>query len=227
MLPFNLLWLSMISPFVVGPSLLAPYPYLGPPPPPLPPEPGWEATLINAGNLFYISAAILAIAYGAAVVAAARGSRLSPVWMFPGLGANPTAKRWYGLAFVIPGPIAWGALAVVHPAPPAPYLLLSWFLAPASVVGCLLLARASTNRSVKRAILTGSAPSYLISPDARWWWNGDTWAGVGVTAPEGALRSPDDNYWWTGRSWLAMPPRAFTSDQPGLLRSRSRPPGTR
>jgi hypothetical protein len=50
-------------------------------------------------------------------------------------------------------------------------------------LGCMLLARAFSNREVRRAILAGLAPSYQMSPDTTWWWDGARWVGTGAGAP--------------------------------------------
>jgi hypothetical protein len=200
-LPLSVLWLSVIGSFVLGLNVLQPGADFGA---------GFPAgALYFSGAILYISAAILAPAYGIAIIISARGPHLKPVWLFPGIAETPTAKVWYGLAFVIPGAIVWGLALAIRPTTPATaYLLFLWFLAPVSFAGCLDLARAYSNRSAKRAIIAGLAPSFYISADGRWWWNGDTWLSVAAAAPEGALRSPDGNYWWAGSFWFPMPPQA-------------------
>jgi hypothetical protein len=197
-LPVGLLWTSVMGSFVLGLNVL-PGAEVGA---------GFPAALYISGVILYIGAAILAPAYGIAIIISARSPHLKPVWLFPGIAETPTAKVWYGLAFVIPGAIVWGVALAIRPTPATAYLLALWLLAPVSFAGCLDLARAYSNRSVKRAIIAGLAPSFYISADGRWWWNGDTWLSVAAAVPEGAFRSPDGNYWWAGSFWFPMPPRA-------------------
>lgn len=198
-LPLSVLWLSVIGSFVLWYTVHQPVADFGA---------GFPAALYISVVILYISAAILAPAYGIAIIMSARGPHLKPVWLFPGIAETPAAKVWYGLAFVIPGAIGWGLALAIRPSPATAYLLFLWVLAPISFAGCLDLARAYSNRSVKRAIIGGLAPSFYISADGRWWWNGDTWLSVAAAVPEGALRSPDGNYWWAGSFWFPMPPRA-------------------
>jgi hypothetical protein len=167
--------------------------------------------------------AVLATAYGAAFILTARRPwPTKPEGFWGGLTATPAAKLWFGLAFALPESFAWGILSWLHPTSTATqYLAILWFLAPGTFLVCAFVAHAYSIRDVKRTILAGLAPSYVMSPDGGWWRNGDTWASVtdriwwngsawvnaAAAVPEDALRSPDGNYWWTGTSWCAMPPR--------------------
>jgi hypothetical protein len=45
-----------------------------------------------------------------------------------------------------------------------------------------------------------------LSPDGRYWWDGQTWRDAGVQAPPGAQLSPDHAFWWDGASWRPVPP---------------------
>jgi len=72
-------------------------------------------------------------------------------------------------------------------------------------IGCLLLARVRSNRDVKRTIQAGLAPTYSVSRDSCWWWDGTQWLKTVEAVPDDALRSPDGDDWWTGRTWIAVP----------------------
>jgi hypothetical protein len=199
-LPLSALWLSVMGSFVGGLNVFQPGRDFGS---------GFPAgALYFSAAIPYISAAMLAPAYGIAIIISARGPHLKPVWLFPGSTGTPAAKVWYGLAFVIPGAIVWGLALAIRPTPGTAYLLFLWFSAPISFAGCMDLARIYSNRPVKRAITAGLAPSFYISLDGCWWWNGATWLSATAVTPESALRSPDGNYWWTGNYWVPLPPRA-------------------
>ncbi|HXC77430.1 MAG TPA: permease prefix domain 1-containing protein, partial [Candidatus Acidoferrum sp.] len=150
-LPLSVLWLSVIGSFVLWSTVHQPVADFGA---------GFPAALYISVVILYISAAILAPAYGIAIIISARGPHLKPVWLFPGIAETPTAKVWYGLAFVIPGAIGWGLALAIRPTPSTAYLLALWLLTPVSFAGCLDLARAYSNRSVKRAIIAGLVPSF-------------------------------------------------------------------
>jgi hypothetical protein len=169
----------------------------------------------------YVIAGFLAVAYGAALTVMARGRHPKPTSPVAGFTATPAAKRWYGVAFIIPPALAWGVSFMFHPTSAATEnLALLWLAAPGTFVVCMLFARAYSNRDVKRAILTGAAPGYVMSPDRGWrrkgdswasvndrvWWNGYAWVRAAAEVPDDALRSPDGNYWWTGSFWCPMPP---------------------
>jgi hypothetical protein len=156
-----------------------------------------------------IGIGILAVAYGVLVIVTAWGPRLKPDAIGYAIVATPIAKLWYGLAFIVPIAVTWSAAFLFNPRSLAdsPYWDLVYWSGPASLAACILLARVSSVRPLKRAILAGRAARYLMSPDDRWWWDDSAWVAVATAAPEAAVRSPDDNYWWTGRSWVALPPR--------------------
>ena len=155
----------------------------------------------------YLSLGIVVAAYGIVMIATARGSHFKPLWVFPGLVATPSATIWYGLAFLLPDAAVWsGALVSRLVSPASPIVPIMCLALPLPIwAACILLARASSNRPIKRAIITGAAPSYQTA--AEWWWNGEIWLSAAAEAPESALRSPDGNYWWTGAVWFPMPPQ--------------------
>ena len=153
------------------------------------------------------------VGYGLAVIATAGRPRVRLMMRDWGLGGSAAAKVWLGLAYLLPlaGSFAagWvlspaGSFSAVATTPPS---LLVRLLGPAAFVLCLILARVSSLRAVKNAIFDGRAPSFTVSSDQAWWWDGQEWTNVADAAPESALRSPDTNYWWTGQDWIPLPPR--------------------
>jgi hypothetical protein len=172
-----------------------------------------------------VIAAILGVGYGALMIATARRPTLKPVWFFPGFASTSAAARWYGLAFVLAQGAAWGVAIVVHvmfgdlrpeSVPMIPFGPLSVLLA---FTACMVLARRAANRPIKRAILTGLAPSYVLAQGQPYWWDGEHWQSLESTVPESSLRSPDGHYWWTGSDWFRMPPNRRSED----LRPRTLP----
>ncbi len=174
-----------------------------------------------------VTLAVLATAYGLAfIVTAGRPHPAQSHVFWQGLTATPAAKLWLGMAFVIPESLAWGVSSWLFPTTgPTAYGAILWWLPASTFVVCLFIANAYSNRDVKRTILAGLAPSYVMSPDGTWWrnadtwmsvtdrmwWNGNVWVSATAAVPDNALRSPDGNYWWTGSAWCAMPPRAQRS----------------
>jgi hypothetical protein len=157
-------------------------------------------------RIAFLPSVAIALATGFATIVMARAWPLNPV-PFGAFTATPAARRWFGLAAGSPGAVGLGFMLVFQPAPAAGYGLVSVGLALTIWFGCLQLARTSSNRPVKQAILAGAAQSYYVSTDGNWWWDGSAWVSSTFGPPEGAVRSPDGNYWWTGHSWIAMPPR--------------------
>ena len=155
----------------------------------------------------------LGVGYGLAVIATARLPRVRLVMRDWGLGGSPAARVWLGLAYILPlaGSLvaAWIFRSAGQLSGAAPNLLISYagLLGPLAFVLCVVLARVSALHAVKRAILDGRAPSFTVSSDGAWWWDGEVWSNVSDAAPEWALRSPDTNYWWMGQDWIPLPPR--------------------
>jgi hypothetical protein len=48
-------------------------------------------------------------------------------------------------------------------------------------------------------------PQPTLSPDRRFWWNGQLWIDASQAVPPGAVMSPDGLYWWDGVSWQSAP----------------------
>ena len=175
-----------------------------------------------------VAMAVLATAYGLAFVVTARRPhpRQPDGSYLLGITATPASRFWFGLSFVIPESLAWGISSWLFPTlGPDLYQTILWWLPAVTFIVCIFVAYAYSNRDVKRTILAGLAPSYVMSPDGTWWWNADTWMSVTdrvwwngnawvsakAAVPDNALRSPDGNHWWTGGAWCAMPPRARRS----------------
>ena len=157
------------------------------------------------------------VGYGVAVIATAGRPRVRLVMRDWGLGGSTAAKVWLGLAYILPLAGSFVAGWMLRPAGPlwavatTQWSSLVGLLGPAAFVTCLILARVCSLRAVKKAILDGGTPSFTVSSDGAWWWDGEAWASVSAAVPEGALRSPDTNYWWTGQDWLPLPPRPSRS----------------
>jgi hypothetical protein len=164
-------------------------------------------------GLPYLVICAVGVGYGLAVMASAGRPRVRLMMRDWGLGGSPAAKVWLGLAYVLPLAGSFVASWVLRTAGPfsavatTPLSLLVGMLGPAAFVICVILARVSSLRAVKDAILDGRAPSFTVSSDRAWWWDGEAWTNVSAAAPESALRSPDTNYWWMGRDWVPLPPR--------------------
>jgi hypothetical protein len=167
-------------------------------------DPGFEPLA-----LVYAGLAVSALAYGVYSIATAQSHPRKTVWMFPGLTGTRTATIWYGLVFVLPVAIEIGVVAFVlvtessYSAAAELFVFAGWPV----MVACALVARRASNEPVKQTILSGLAPSYILSTEwPRWWWDGSEWVGFGAAAPDDAVRSPDGNYWWSGAHWVALPP---------------------
>ncbi len=167
-------------------------------------------------RLPYLVICAVGVGYGLAIIATAGRPRVRLMMRDWGLGGRPAAKVWLGLAYVLPlaaSLVAGWTLRAAGPFPTVattPLAPLVGLLGPAAFVICLMLARVSSLRAVKKAIVNGRAPSFTVSSDRAWWWDGEAWANVSAAAPESAVRSPDTNHWWTGRDWLPLPPRPIT-----------------
>ncbi len=165
-------------------------------------------------SIFSVGIGGLAFGYGITVIlTSGRRGGVVPAWL--GLNVNPGARAWFELAIVLPLLIGGLGALFFEPGPSArsQILFTVFFFAPAVIAaGCVLLSRACSYREIKKAIVSCVAPSYVMSHDHFWWWDGAQWASASAAAPSQALRSPDGNYWWTGRDWCALPP--FPSRMP-------------
>ena len=50
-----------------------------------------------------------------------------------------------------------------------------------------------------------------MSPDGRYWWDGQIWRESSQDMPPNALRSDDGNYWWDGGEWRLLRQPSTTS----------------
>jgi hypothetical protein len=65
------------------------------------------------------------------------------------------------------------------------------------VVVILLSGRRRGSRAVEA--------SPQMSPDGRYWWDGQGWRDAEQSAPPNATRSADGYYWWDGKGWRTAP----------------------
>jgi hypothetical protein len=55
--------------------------------------------------------------------------------------------------------------------------------------------------------LVATAPGLLnLSPDRRYWWDGQSWQDTAARVPPGASMAPDGGQWWDGVAWRPVPP---------------------
>lgn len=74
------------------------------------------------------------------------------------------------------------------------------------IAGLVVLAVALQRRSPRRP--APPAPGWAavqLSPDGRFWWDGQAWKDSGLEAPPFAPRSDDGLYWWDGSKWRTVP----------------------
>lgn len=50
-----------------------------------------------------------------------------------------------------------------------------------------------------------AADAPQMSPDGRYWWDGQAWRDAESDVPTGAMRSADGFYWWDGTAWRLAP----------------------
>ena len=169
----------------------------------------WAFVDLRHVSIFFVGTAGLAFAYGVTVIlTSGRPRGVMPAWL--GLNVNRDARAWFGLAIVIP--LVISGVGALYFSPPGPttqsqILFTVFFFAPAVIAaGCVLRSRAFSYRDIKKAIASGAAPSYVMSNDHFWWWDGAQWVSAHAAAPPQALRSPDGNYWWSGCDWCPLPP---------------------
>ena len=79
------------------------------------------------------------------------------------------------------------------------------------LAGVVLLVVGLTRRSRRRTGFVGALPGAIsgsgvqMSPDGRYWWDGQSWRDAQVEVPPTAQRSPDERSWWDGRQWRPVP----------------------
>jgi len=81
----------------------------------------------------------------------------------------------------------------------------------ALLAGVVLLVVGLVRRSRRQTGLAGALPAAMpgagvqMSPDGRYWWDGQSWRDAQVEVPPTAQRSPDGRSWWDGRQWRPVP----------------------
>ena len=75
------------------------------------------------------------------------------------------------------------------------------------LAGVVLLVVGLARRSRRRTGFVGALPGAIsgsgvqMSPDGRFWWDGQSWRDAHVEIPPSAQRSADGQFWWDGRQW--------------------------
>jgi hypothetical protein len=121
-----------------------------------------------------------------------------------GDSASSQTKRQYDTApaYTIP-PSQWPESARSILAEPLKYAttaayVLGGVVVLAMLTGLLLLLLQATRRPKAQPT---SAVELHVSPDGRYWWDGQAWRETAHHIPPNALRSDDGNYWWDGGEW--------------------------
>jgi len=87
----------------------------------------------------------------------------------------------------------------------------------AVIVAVILLVRRRRTPAVAVAQPAAAVPQQAVSPsppvaaaqlspDGRFWWNGQAWQDTESSIPPGSPRSPDGGHWWDGARWRPVPP---------------------
>lgn len=78
-------------------------------------------------------------------------------------------------------------------------------------LGAVILAVvAVVIRSRRRTAINAALPpvralSFQLSPDGKFWWDGQAWKDLEHEVPPTAQRSADGTLWWDGRTWRPVP----------------------
>jgi hypothetical protein len=77
----------------------------------------------------------------------------------------------------------------------------------ALLAGVVLLVVGLVRRSRRQTSFAGAVPAagVQMSPDGRYWWDGQSWRDAQVEVPPTAQRSGDGHFWWDGRQWRPVP----------------------
>jgi len=73
------------------------------------------------------------------------------------------------------------------------------------LVGAIVLILVMRSRR-QPAYAPVSAVNLNLSPDRRYWWDGQSWQDVAARIPPGASMSADGKQWWDGVTWRPSPP---------------------
>jgi hypothetical protein len=70
----------------------------------------------------------------------------------------------------------------------------------------LVMRRRATPAMVPAAVPGMGTPTAIqMSPDGKYWWDGQGWKDTEQQIPTGAQLSGDGQSWWDGRGWRAVP----------------------
>jgi hypothetical protein len=119
--------------------------------------------------------------------------------------ASQQTRRQFATAppYTIP-PSKWPESARSFLAEPARLATTAGYVLGGVVVIALLtgLVLFVLLRSRRRpATQLATATALHVSPDGRYWWDGQAWRDASRDVPPGALRSDDGYYWWDGGEW--------------------------
>ena len=75
------------------------------------------------------------------------------------------------------------------------------------LAGLVLFVVGLARRSRRQTSFAGSVPGagVQMSPDGRYWWDGQSWRDAQVQVPPSAQRSADGHFWWDGKQWRPVP----------------------
>jgi len=75
------------------------------------------------------------------------------------------------------------------------------------LAGVVLFVVGLARRSRRQTSFAGAPPGagVQLSPDGRYWWDGQSWRDAQVEVPPAAQRSADGHFWWDGRQWRPVP----------------------
>lgn len=78
------------------------------------------------------------------------------------------------------------------------------------LIGAVLAVVGFVIRSRRRTAISAALPpvpalSFQLSPDGKFWWDGQAWKDLEHEVPPTAQRSADGTLWWDGRTWRPVP----------------------
>jgi len=125
------------------------------------------------------------------------------------LATNQTKSQYDSAPGSTIPPSQWPENAKANSSQGAPFPLgdlIGGALASVVIAGLVVLAVAWQRRSPRRP--SPPAPGWAavqLSPDGRFWWDGQAWKDSRHEAPPFAQRSNDGLYWWDGLKWRTVP----------------------
>jgi hypothetical protein len=74
------------------------------------------------------------------------------------------------------------------------------------LAGVVLFVVGVVRRSRRQTSFAVAVPAagVQMSPDGRYWWDGQSWRDAQVEVPPSAQRSADGHFWWDGRQWRPL-----------------------